>query len=165
MIYFSMKQRSHQQGFVHWISEFLLLMQETYILEALNHDTDIPCFVQRRMLWFFAPTSLNNDLLNDGVILEHVMKQPTWLSKVPFFCTQEDEYGKSLFPEVNMCNVGNYDNGCCNPEAEMNGWDLTLKMMKRMTTMDLKTSDTFAKKEWMELPFQIEAQKWSALFR
>ena len=71
-------------------SEIILLMQETYILEALNHDTDIPCFVPRRMLWFFAPTSLNNDLLNDGVILEHVMKQPTWLSKVPLFCTLEE---------------------------------------------------------------------------
>ena len=101
MIYFSMKQRSHQQGFVHWISEFLLLMQETYILEALNHDTDIPCFVQRRTLWFSAPTSLNNDLLNDGVILEHVMKQSTWLSKVASVLhTGGDEYGKSLFPEV-----------------------------------------------------------------
>ena len=60
-----------------WISEFLFLIQETYILEALNHDTDIPCFVQRRTLWFSSPTSLNNDLLNDGVVLEHVMKQST----------------------------------------------------------------------------------------
>ena len=60
-----------------------------------------------------------------------------------------------------MCNVRRYDkNGCCNPEVEMNGWDLTLKMMTRMTTMDLKTSDTFAKKRVrMELPFHIEAPK------
>ena len=94
---------------MHWISEFLLLMQETYILEALNHDTDIPCFVPRRMLWFSAPTSFNNDLLNDGVVLEHVMKQSTWLSKVHLFCTLEDEYGKRLFHDVNTCNVGRYD--------------------------------------------------------
>ena len=67
---------------MHWISEFLLLMQETYILEALNHDTDIPCFVPRRMLWFSAPTSFSNDLLNDGVVLEHVMKQSPWHTKV-----------------------------------------------------------------------------------
>ena len=81
---------AHCQDNHRWISEFLLLIQETFILEALNHDTDIPCFVQRRMLWFFAPTSLKNDLLNDGVILEHVMKQPTWLSKVPLLCTLEE---------------------------------------------------------------------------
>ena len=29
-----------------------------------------PCIVQWWLLWFSAPTSLNNDLLNDGVILE-----------------------------------------------------------------------------------------------
>ena len=94
---------------MHWISEFLSLIQETYILEALNHDTDIPCFVPRRMLWFSAPTSFNNDLLNDGVVLEHVMKQSPWHTKVPLLCTQEDEYGKRLFHDVNTCNVGRYD--------------------------------------------------------
>ena len=34
---------AHCQDNQGWISEFLLLMQETFILEALNHDTDIPC--------------------------------------------------------------------------------------------------------------------------
>ena len=29
---------------------------------------------QRRMLWYSAPTSLNNDLLSDGVILEKYNK-------------------------------------------------------------------------------------------
>ena len=61
------------------------------------------------MLWFSAPTSLNDDLSNDGVVLEHVMKQSTWLSKVLLFCTLEEENGKSLFHEVNTCNVGRYD--------------------------------------------------------
>ena len=61
------------------------------------------------MLWFSAPTSFNNDLLNDGVILEHVMKQSPWHAKVLFFCTLEGEHGKSLFYEVNTSNVGRYD--------------------------------------------------------
>ena len=113
-----MKKTELPTGFVHTvkskhnlgcISEFVLAIWETEIVEALNHDTDIPYFVQRRTLRFSAPTSLNDDLLNDGVILEHVMKQSTWLSKVPLFCTLEDEYGKSLFHDVNTCNVGRYD--------------------------------------------------------
>ena len=70
-------------------------------------DTDV-C-TENILEWFSAPTSLNDDLLNDGVILEHVMKQSTWFSKVPLFCTLEDDYGKSLFHEVNTCNVRRYD--------------------------------------------------------
>ena len=112
---------AHCQDNHGWTSEILLLMQETYILEALNHEIDIPCFVQRRMLWFSVPTSLDDDLLNDGVILEHVMKQSTRLSKVPFFCTLEDEYGKSLFHEVKTCNVGNYDRTVLQPRGR-NEW-------------------------------------------
>ena len=52
------------------IYEFSMVMQETYILEALNYDVDIPCIVQWKMLWFSAPTGRNNDLLSGGVILE-----------------------------------------------------------------------------------------------
>ena len=36
----------------------------------LNYDIDVPCLVQWRSLWYSAPTSLNNDLLNGGVIFE-----------------------------------------------------------------------------------------------
>ena len=35
-----------------------------------NYDIEIPCIVQWALLWYSAPSSLNNDLLNDGVILE-----------------------------------------------------------------------------------------------
>ena len=28
----------------HWMSEFSLVLQETYKLEALNYDFDVPCF-------------------------------------------------------------------------------------------------------------------------
>ena len=36
--------------------------------EALNCDIDVPRTVQWKMLWYSAPTSLNNDLLKNGVI-------------------------------------------------------------------------------------------------
>ena len=35
-----------------WISEFSLSMQESNILETLNHDIEVPCVVQWEMLWF-----------------------------------------------------------------------------------------------------------------
>ena len=44
---------------------------ESKTLEALSHDIEVLCLVQRRFLLFSALTSLNNDLLNDGVILEN----------------------------------------------------------------------------------------------
>ena len=39
----------------YWITEFSLTVQETFILEAVNYDIDIPCIVQSEMLWFSAP--------------------------------------------------------------------------------------------------------------
>ena len=49
-----------------WISEFSLVMQETFILEALDYDIDIPCTVQWEVccgsLRQQVSTSLNDDL-------------------------------------------------------------------------------------------------------
>ena len=56
------------------VSEFSLALQERKVLEAFHLDIDVPCIVQWRMLWYSEPTSLNNDLLNDGVIFEREMK-------------------------------------------------------------------------------------------
>ena len=46
-----------------WISAFPLVEAKNNILEARHYDFDV------WMLWYSAPTSLNNDFLNDGVIL------------------------------------------------------------------------------------------------
>ena len=53
-----------------WISELSLALQENKKLLSFNCYIDVPCVVQWKLLWFSAPTSLNNDFLNDGVILE-----------------------------------------------------------------------------------------------
>ena len=45
-----------------------MALQVGTVLEALQCDIEIPCVVQWKMLWFSAPTSLNNDVLNDGEI-------------------------------------------------------------------------------------------------
>ena len=64
-----------------WVSEQAISLQEAKFLEALQRDLEIQCIVQCCMLWFFAPTSLNNDLLIDGEILgESIMRQSTWRS-------------------------------------------------------------------------------------
>ena len=53
-----------------WVSEVAISWQEVKVLEALQYDRENPRIVQWRMLWFSAPTTLNNGLLNDGVIVE-----------------------------------------------------------------------------------------------
>ena len=53
-----------------WVSEHTISCEEAKVLEARQYDLANPCIVQWGMLWFSAPASLNNDLLNDGVILE-----------------------------------------------------------------------------------------------
>ena len=60
-----------------WVSEQTISLQEAKVLEALRYDLEIPCIVQWRMLWLSAPTSLNNDLLNDGKV-----EQSTWRSRM-----------------------------------------------------------------------------------
>ena len=52
-----------------WIAEFSLVLQEHKVLGALNHDTEVSCMVHWELLWYSAPSSLNN-LLNDDVIFE-----------------------------------------------------------------------------------------------
>ena len=52
-----------------WVSEMTIAQQVAKVLDALQCDIELPCVVQWRMLRFSAPTSLNNDLLNDGAIL------------------------------------------------------------------------------------------------
>ena len=49
---------------------------------GVNCDIEVHCVVLREMLWFSAPISLNNDLLNDGVLFKNIMQQSTRLSKV-----------------------------------------------------------------------------------
>ena len=39
------------------------------ILGALDFDIELLCLVPRVLLWYSTPTSPNNDLLNDGVVL------------------------------------------------------------------------------------------------
>ena len=52
-----------------WVTEMTTAQQVAKVLDALQGDIELPCVVQWTMLRFSAPTSLNNDLLNDGEIL------------------------------------------------------------------------------------------------
>ena len=51
-----------------WVSELTISCQGAQILEALQYHLAEPCMVQWGMLWFSAPTNLNQRFLNDGVM-------------------------------------------------------------------------------------------------
>ena len=51
-----------------------LLSQEAKTLEALSYDLEIPCVVQWAVLWFAAPSSLNNELINAGLQRKIIMR-------------------------------------------------------------------------------------------
>ena len=57
-----------------WIPHISIVLQECDVAEASHYDTDVPCIVQWGLWWYSAPTSFDNDLLNDGVILEQYIK-------------------------------------------------------------------------------------------
>ena len=54
------------------IPQISIVLQECKVAEALHCSIEVLCVVQWRMLWFSAPTSFNDDLLDDGVILEQI---------------------------------------------------------------------------------------------
>ena len=53
-----------------WVSELTISCQEAKVLEALQNDLANPCTAQWEMLRLSVPASLNDGLLNGGVILE-----------------------------------------------------------------------------------------------
>ena len=69
-----------------WVSELTISCLEAKVLEALQYDLLNACIVHFRMLWFSAPTSLNDGFLNIGVALA--------------------EYNEA----VNLANLGNSHN-------------------------------------------------------
>ena len=46
------------------------LVRKQKFLEALDYDIEVPCMVQRGMLWFTSPTSFDSRFLNSGTIVE-----------------------------------------------------------------------------------------------
>ena len=80
-----------------WVSEFSLALQEKRALEALKFDSEVRCVVQWGMLWSSAPTSLNNDLLDDGEILKKYDETANWAFQSAFYSSLlEDEYSEIL---------------------------------------------------------------------
>ena len=49
-----------------WVSELTISCLESKVLEALQYDLTNPCIVQWGLLWFSAPTSLNNGIFING---------------------------------------------------------------------------------------------------
>ena len=57
-----------------WVSELTMSCREAKVLEPLQYNIANPCIVQSGMLWFSTPTSLNNGLFSNGVVLEKYNK-------------------------------------------------------------------------------------------
>ena len=106
------------------VSEFSLALQEKKVLEALTHDIDVPCIVQWRMLWYSAPTSLDNALLNDGVILETFNEPMNWAFQSAFVLphwrmnTPRSRFLRSIRAMLEGVTEWVWD-----PERDMHGWE------------------------------------------
>ena len=48
------------------ITETKVTMKENLFLEAHHNDIEVPCPLQRDLLWFSAPTNLNSKFVNNG---------------------------------------------------------------------------------------------------
>ena len=92
-----------------WVSEFSLKLQETNMLEALICDIEVSCVVRWETLWFLAPTSLKNDLLSDGVVLEQHNETVDWAFQSAFVLPYWRVHTPRFLHEVNTCNVGRHD--------------------------------------------------------
>ena len=79
-----MDSDTRKNSFVEAICSVCASIQQDKILALLSYDIDLPCVVQWRLLWYSAPTSLKNDLLCDGVILERYNKTINKVTKSLF---------------------------------------------------------------------------------
>ena len=100
-------------------------LQEAQVLEPVNSDIEIPCVVQWGMLWFSAPTSLNNDLLNDGVILEKQTETINWaFHNASFLPCWWMNPPRSCFLRSIRAVLEGMTEWVWNPQREMKGWEL-----------------------------------------
>ena len=53
-----------------WPTDTNVTLKEDDILEALNHEIDVPCLSQCGLLRFSAPTDLNLHFMNNGTKIE-----------------------------------------------------------------------------------------------
>ena len=88
-----------------WISEVSLVLQGIRILEAPDYGTQVPCRVQWWPLWYSAPSSLSNDLLNDDVMLEMY----NWVINVLQVSFHTDTNAKVLIFEGTKIDDGHLD--------------------------------------------------------
>ena len=126
------KYGSYQSGMYtsaenhRWVSEFPLVQQENKILEVLDSNIDVPCIVQWWILWYSAPTSLNDDFLNDDVILETHNKGNNTAFETAFdFPSTQTQTPRTCFLEAQrlmlmICTFG----WVRIPERELTGGDI-----------------------------------------
>ena len=100
-------------------------LEENEILEALNHDLDVPCPLQWGLLWFSSPSRLNRTFANAGtkiakyretvnMAIEITLTEPFEGLHTPRTCLLR------TVGEV-RCNSPGRD---WNDEEEMKGWCL-----------------------------------------
>ena len=53
-----------------WITDTDVTLKENEKLEALNYEIEVPCPLQWGLLWFSAPTNLNQKFMNNGTNIE-----------------------------------------------------------------------------------------------
>ena len=108
-----------------WLSVESVILQEANTLEAMQYDLGIPCVVQWGMLWFSAPTSLNNYLINDGELniryyeaigttLNNAITIPSWCMNSPRACFLRAIRNVFIGMPGRIWDLG----------REMNGWEL-----------------------------------------
>ena len=73
-------------GSRYWVPQNSIKLLEYEVLESLHYDIEVPCVVQWRMLWYSAPTSFRNDLINDGDTQEKYGKADNMAIKTSSFC-------------------------------------------------------------------------------
>ena len=71
------------QGDHDWVSEFSQVMRENEVLGDLDCDIEVPCNVQRGVLWESALAILIDVLLDDGCMLHMYNKVIDMAWKLP----------------------------------------------------------------------------------
>ena len=95
--------------------------KENDILEALNYDLDVPCPLQRGLLWFSSPSRLNRKFANDGTKVAKNRETVNMAIEIMFQWPLTECTRHVRAVSVLLCNLPDKD---WNREEESKGWGL-----------------------------------------
>ena len=125
-----------------WTTDTSVTLRENEILEALNSEIDVPCPLQWGLLWFSAPTDLNQKFASNGTKMEKFRKivNRAFFFFMCNFAVDRTHTPRAMFVRtvtVALCCAHDND---WNVKEEMQEWDVDDDRIAKLAAIHEKAS-------------------------